>query len=70
MDKEKYDKVLTLMALDMAYEQDFGRRHIKQEVFDKLLEECGVTAPDSEYIEGRMIVLMDELEEELVNHAT
>jgi hypothetical protein len=65
MDKEKYDKVLMLMAMDITYEQDFGSRYIKQEVFDNLLKECGVTAPDGGYIEGRMIALMDKAQEEL-----
>jgi hypothetical protein len=61
MNKEKYDKILTLMALDMAYENEIGLRYVDQKLFDRLLKECGVDEPDIEYIENRLISMINDL---------
>lgn len=65
IDKEQYDKVLTLMALDLAYEATFGCRYIRQEMFDKLLVQSGVNLVDEEYMEERLKCLMEDLVKKL-----
>ncbi|WP_405101571.1 hypothetical protein [Oceanobacillus sp. FSL H7-0719] len=53
------------MAIDTAYEVDFGGKYIEQKLFDELLGECGVDNLDGEYIESRLTSMMDKLMEEL-----
>lgn len=65
MNKEMYDKILTLMAIDMGYEKEFGVRYIKQEIFDESLLKAGVGEPDLDYIEKRLKVAMNKLKEEI-----
>lgn len=66
MNKELYDKVLTLMAIDMAYEQEYGARYVDQKVFDDLLIKANVGTPNADYIESRMEIILNDLEKELL----
>lgn len=66
MNRELYDKILTLMSVDSAYEKDFGYRYVEQDVFDVLLLKANVEYPDMEFIEERMELIMDKLIKELL----
>jgi len=66
MDKELYDKILTLMAIDVTYEKEYGSRYVKQEVFDELLVKANVLACNEDYIKERLKTIMNQLEKELI----
>ena len=63
--KMKYDNVLILMSLDLTFEETFGEKYVKQELFDKFLKDCGVSKPNGKYIESRLKEMMDSLVEQL-----
>lgn len=70
-----YDKILTLMALDVAFEDHEGVRYIDQEWFNEKLKEMGLVNLDKmsneERSELRIIIsdrlkkIMDNLKQEI-----
>lgn len=70
-----YDKILTLMALDAAFEEHEGIRYIDQKWFNEKLKEMGLVnlnkMSDEERSELRIIIsdrlkkIMDNLKQEI-----
>lgn len=71
--KKGYDKILTLMALDMSFEDETGERFIDNEWFDKALVKVGFNKSFFEgkmdefhsFYTNRLIEIMKKMQEEI-----